>query len=108
MTSLLKILHEAALSSEVVNSLDSEEQLRIVIQYLNIYYLCHTVLFVGDSEGYIKVWDIMTYCLDEEQLALINSDPQFEDTRQKKYETFILMQRDIQEPNKPLRSRRLR
>jgi len=44
------------------------------------FYICTLksllIISVGDSEGYVKVWDIETFCLDEQQLNNIKLNPQ--------------------------------
>lgn len=61
----------------------------------------------GDSEGYIKVWDIEAFCLDEEQLNELTSDQGYEKRRRLKYSKFILVEDDMGKVNRRL-SRRLR
>lgn len=52
-------------------------------------------LLTGDSEGYIKVWDIETFCLDEEQLVAVTGTAGYLDTKSRKYSQFVFLKSDL-------------
>jgi len=66
--------------------------------------LCDNLL-VGDSDGYLKVWDIQLYCLDEQQSSEIRNAPNFKIETIARYDQFSFVREDRQ---KRKASRRLR
>lgn len=63
--------------------------------------------FSGDSEGYIKAWDIMTFCLDKAQQEELTKQPGYAKYKQQKYSKFIFIDDDFRRFTK-MASRRLR